>query len=370
MGQITSRTLATSLPRNLTTGFPLIPLNTTIDQPVFPTRIGGGNGETESFRQPILDVRIPLVFWRFTGTFNVGLFAGSFFGINLQYTVDGVTRDDGTAIVRFANDAAAGGIGFGLSLTLDFFLRLERSAGIRFTPGRRFPNTFTTVWEDIFNRSFSANIDLINIALTVLRGVGIPIPLDLVRGARTVGTNGAIWGLFDEVENQFLRNQGRLQLRPRVALSPNILDFVPPAQPVVRALKTIGSKLFCGPTLNIVFPITLNIVRLTTEDGDYEVTEFRNGRLFFDGGPVATLPPTVSQVTVTHSHAIGIEFTLAMRAGFQFLAVINLSVSVPIPLNFGAPEPPLRAENVLGPFFTALSDNGAVAVDMPEVVWG
>lgn len=368
MGTFEDRRLATSTPRDLLTGFPVFIPHTTINQPLAPRSIGSGSGERRTLR--IFNTTIPLVAWRFRSTLDVGFFTAAFYGFNLEYSVSGLTRPNGTGNLRARLDEAAGGVGFGVNMEVTMPLRLERNAGIRIS----FRDGVTTTWEEIFNQTLSFNIDLINAMIVVANAIsGIQLPLDIVRSAQTVGSNGAIWGLFAEARAQFASNRGRIELRPTLHFSPNILEVIPEARAVIRKLRTVGATITMGPTFNIVYPITIRIVRVTTEDGNYTVSgeEESVGTLRLESGPRRPLPATVSNVSVTHAHTIGLEFTLAIRFHFSFLGLITLSQSTPIPLNFGAPEPPLRANRILGPFFTRLSNDGTVAkADLPEVVWG
>lgn len=367
MGTFESRRLATSTPRNLLTGFPVFLPETTIDRPLDPRSIGAGSGERRNVR--VFNTTIPLVAWRFRSTLDLGFLTAAFYGYNLEYSVSGETRNNGTGTLQARLDEAAGGVGFGVNLQVTLPLRLERNAGFRFS----FQNGITTLWEDVFNETLSFNIDLINAMIVVANAIaGLQLPLDIVRSMQTVGSNGAFWALFAESRAQLAANAGQIQLRPTLNFSPNILEVIPEARAVLRKLRTVGAVLTMGPTFNIVYPITIQIVRLTTEDGDYTVNgEEFVGTLRLEGGPRRTLGPSVQRVAVTHSHFIGLEFTLAIRFHFTFLGLVTLSQSTPIPLNFGAPQPPLRANNILGPFFTRLTNQGGVAqAELPEVVWG
>lgn len=368
MGTFESRRLATSTPRNLQRGFPVFIPQSTIDQPLDPREIGSGTSERRTIQ--VFNTTIPLVAWRFTIGLSLGFFTAAFYGFNLEYSISGETRNNGTGDLRARLDEAAGGVGFGVNMQVTLPLQLERNAGVNFN----FRNGFTTRWEDVFNRTLSFNIDLIQTMIAVANAIaGLQLPLDLVRAGQTVGSNGAIWGLFAEARAQFAANRGRIELRPTLNFSPNILEIIPEARAVLRKLRSVGAVLTMGPTFNIVYPITIRIVRLTTEDGNYGVVDGEEvvGTIRLRGGPRRTLGPTVSSVAVTHSHSIGLEFTLAIRFHMAFLGIAILSQSTPIPLNFGAPQPPLRANNILGPFFTRLSNDGSVArAELPEVVWG
>jgi hypothetical protein len=367
MGTFEDRRLTTSTPRSLNTGFPVFFANSTIDQPLDPRPIGSAMEERYEIR--VFDTAIPLLAWRLRLRLDLGLFTAAFYGFNLEYTIAGETRNNGTGALRARLDEAAGGVGFGVNLQVTLPLGIQRNAGFTYN----FQHGIVTIWEDTFSQTLSFNVDLVNLLIVIANAVsGLQLPLDLVRAGQTVGSNGAMWGLFAEARAQFAANRGTMQLRPTLNFSPNILDFVPETRAVLRKLRLIGAVLTMGPTFNIVFPITIQIVRLTTEDGNYAVNgEEFVGTLRLQGGPRRSLRPTVRDVAVTHSHTIGLEFTLDIRFHFTFLGLATLSQSTPIPLNFGAPQPPLRATNILGPYFTRLSNNGGVAkADLPEVVWG
>lgn len=70
---------------------------------------------------------IPLVFWRFRGSATGSVISGAFFGFNLGYTVQGETRNNGTATLNFSNDSARGGMAFGIGCSFTVSLALEQT---------------------------------------------------------------------------------------------------------------------------------------------------------------------------------------------------------------------------------------------------
>jgi hypothetical protein len=46
---------------------------------------------------------------------------------------------------------------------------------------------------------------------------------------------------------------------------------------VLKAFRTVGVRISMGPTLNVVYPISFEVVRLLTEDGVYGIGERRHG---------------------------------------------------------------------------------------------
>ncbi len=361
MGQINNTRLATSTPLNLLTGFPIFPVGTSLNNPRFPIQIGLGqpSGTTSN---TIFNRTISLGFFRLTGTTTASVIAGAFFGFNLGYNVQGQTRNNGTASLTVSSDSAQGGLGFGVGIGVSLTLRVEENI-LEFS----FRNGFTNSWRNFFTTSASVNIDLIDISLRVMRLLGVNVPLERLQAVRDTVGSGDIWGLFSSNSSQFA-SRGNMTLSPRVSVSANILPRIPVFGKVISGLKKIGGKVKAGPAINIIFPITIQIVRLTTEDGNYAFSTRSGGTFNFNGGPVGTLGPTVSSVQVTHSHTVGIEFGLELKASVSLWSVFSISGGVRVPLNLGVnvTRPDIR----LGPFFTALRNDSQTALELPEVVWG
>lgn len=112
---------------------------------------------------------------------------------------------------------------------------------------------------------------------------------------KQVASNGAIWGLYASNATSGLTSGGSLVIRPRANLSINLLHKIPKIAPVLKKAEKVGVKLSFGPTIVITFPLTLSIVRLTTEDGNYDVVSSSGGTFTFNNGPRATLPATVNE---------------------------------------------------------------------------
>ncbi len=364
MGEIRRTGLATSTPRNLTIGFPFAARSATdIDTPLSPVVIG--IGATPSLSQPLFNVNIPLLLWRVRGTLSAQLVLGAFVGFNLGYQVQGGTFSFGEAEVLLTDVGAQGGCGFGAGFTLSFGLVLEESR-IRFT----WASGFRTTWERVFSITPSATIDLIRILLDVVSAAGVRVPLETIDEGRQMAGSGAIWGLFDSVSIPVL-GRGSIELRPRLSLSANILSLITPMQAPLKALKNAGGKLFVGPQLNIVFPLTIDLVRLTTEDGSYDIDPDNTRQIFvFKGGPSIPIDaPDVQSLTMTHAHRLGVLFTLEFRASFSMWSIFSLSASIPINLTALFPFE-LGARGLIGPFYTALSNQPVAAAELPEVIWG
>lgn len=365
MGFINDVTLATSQPVTLATGFPFFPLfpaQNTVDNPLRPQRIGfDGSG---IIPRVILSVNLPILLFRLRTRVTSTFVAAAFFGYNLQYTARGATTSNGLADVRFLDDSAAGGLGVGLGFEIDIALSVDQ-ASISFN----WRSGFRRTWDEIFSRTGRANIDLIRIALGLLQSSGFNIPLEAIDEVRDASGTRTIWGLFDRVSNQF-GETGELVLRPRVSIHGNVLSAIPQLSGFLKALKNVGAKLTAGPQLNLTFPVTLSIVRLTTEDGNYDFQLFTpgNGVHHFDNGPTIVFTPTdLQQVAVTHSHSVGIALTFELKAKLKLWSIFSESISVPIDISPVLPFP--LSANLSGPTFCALS-NQPLAAELPEVVWG
>ncbi len=367
---IHTRRMATSQPRNFRRGLPLIPLSNrghTINTPALTQDVGGGTPDQEPFITDLINTSLPFANWRFSAHVNVTVFTGSFSGLNIEYDVSGVTQNDGGGFIGLFNDRSAAGIAFGVSFNLEGQVVLERRAGSR--PARNLPTglSWEPVWEEALNRAFSFNIDAINLALTVLRiATGGTLPIELVQGARTVGSVGAMWGLFDERRDQMVQG-GRIAYRPTIAFSPNLLTVIPEMRAVLSAFRKVGLQLSMGPTLNVVYPINFEVVRLITEDGAYGIGA-RTHVVTLVNGPRQQGSGPVSDVTIVHSHTINLRFELGLHFSFSFLGMFRVDETQVIPIPGIGSGPGL-----LGPFFTALNNSNLVAAaetEMPEVVWG
>ncbi len=372
MGTIQSTSLATSSPLNLTRGFGFFPANTSIDSPSPPTIIG--IGATPSISHSLLNTTIPLAFWRLRANVSGQFVAGVFFGYNLGYTVQGATLANGTARLEFQDDSTQGGAGFGFGFTLSFAFNIDQ---LRTTIS--FRRGIQSTWERVFNFSASATIDLIGITLQILRAAGVNVPLDQISAAGSLGASGAIWGLYSSASSQ-LASEGSLTFRPRLNVSVNLLSVIPQLRATLKALKKAGGKLSVGPQLNIEFPVTIEIVRLTTEDGDYNFSGFSSGVFRFNGGPaISSSAPPVQDISIVHTHTLGFRFTLEVKASFGMWSIFSLSASVPINLS-SVVRPTVGVNRALGPFFTTLNNSqnlahdesrgAALAAELPEVVWG
>ena len=371
MGFIRNVTLATSQPVDLNTGFPFFPLNpaqNTIDNPLRPQRIG--IDASQAIPRVILNINVPVLLFRLRTRVEARFVAAAFFGYNLEYTVNGSTSSAGFGDLRFSDDSAAGGLGVGLGFEIDIALAVDQ-ANINFT----WRSGFQRTWSEIFSRTGRANIDLIGIALRLLRSAGFDIPLEPVEASdavRDASGTGVIWGLFDRKSNELGVN-GELVLRPKVSIHGNLLTSIPQLSGFLKALKNAGAKLTAGPQLNLTFPVTLSIVRLTTEDGNYEFVRFSPGSVgpqgthSFRGPTIRFTNDELQEVTVTHTHSVGIALTFEIKAKLKLWSIFSESISVPIDISPVLPFP--LSANLSGPTFCALS-NQTMAAELPEVVWG
>lgn len=365
MGIIHTRRMATSQPRNFNRGLPLLPLGAlghSINSPAPTQDIGRGTPNPQPLARDLIDQRVTLGNWRIRAYVNVNVFTGTFFGLNIEYLVSGVTENNGQGYIGLSGDRSAGGIAFGVSFDVFGSIQIEEA---RIDPRL---TTWQRVWAEILNRDFAFNVDVVNIALAVLRaGTGGTLPIEIVQGAQTVGSAGAVWGLFDQRRDRMTPGRGSITYRPTIAFSPNMLPFIPGMRAFLKGFRLIGGRFSMGPTLNIVYPITFQVVRLVTEDGAYDIGT-RTHVLFLVNGPRRTLPPTVSNVTIVHSHTTNLRFELGLHFTFAFLGLVNIDSVQALPLTGSG-----NGARVLGPFFTQMNNSNVVAsadTELPEVVWG
>lgn len=356
--------LATSQPRTLTVGFPLFPSDTSLGSPALPQRIGEA-GESNTLR-----VLRGLVIRSGTFTirpfFNLTLTATKFEGFNLQYSLTGQTRTDGTGFLRVRNDAAEGGIGAGLNLRADL--------GIAATSTRRNPPPRRVA---AFNQATDFNIDLLAIVIRVVGALsGIQVPPEILAGSRSSRANGErIYGLFDRSENVY-ESSGVIRLQPRFSASPDIAKYIPKVGPVLKKLKKIGVKLTFGPQINFIFPIRIRIVQLRTLDGTYTVgagNASPPGTELLFGGPSGPVLSNITEGQVFHEHTIGFLVTIGVFFSLKFIGISIFSRSITTPVNFGPRRNPnLSSDRLLGPYVTRLTTNDPpiAKAELPEVVWG
>jgi hypothetical protein len=371
---ITTRRYATSTPRNFHTGFPIFPPGTSAIEPATPIRIGGGSPDQEAFRNPLLNSFFVYGNWRFRGRVTASMFFGHFFGFNMEYNVSGATESDGTGFLSISNDVMEGGLAIGMSFDVNADIRLERSTGRTFSFNTLGDNWIHT-WEEVVDQSFSFNIDLLGALVSVVGAIitGSDIPRRLANQVRSVGSVGALYGLFGVSRDQF-QTTGRAELRPQFNLSWNVLETVPEARAVLAAFRKVGLRISMGPVFNFVFPIRFQVARVDTNIGVYRVTGTRSiGRdtlLSLGGGPTGSLPPTTGLLGVIHSHTASFEFTMELNVHVSFLGVFRIDETTPVGYNHQ--QLAVGIPDILGPFFTVLSGPGptAAALEIPEVEWG
>lgn len=372
MGIISSTRLGTSSPLNLNRGFGFFPANTSIDNPTGPTTIGVGALPNPS-STTLLNVGASAGIFRFRISLTGRIIAGAFFGYNLGYTVSANTDTSGLAQMQISQDSARGGAGLGFGATLTASVVLDR-VSVNFT----FRRGFQTSWINFFNFSSTVIIDFISLGLRLLQAAGFRIPLERIAAASELGAGGAIWGLYGSASGQ-LGTRGSLTFRPKISISGNILQFIPQLRGVLKAVKNIGGKLKVGPVLGIEFPVTIRVVRLTTPDGNYDFESFAGQTISLRGPAAASNTAPIGDFSIVHTHGIGINFTLEIKASFSIWRLYSASASLPVNVSDFLPIP-TGANELIGPFFATLNNSqnlahaaepaSATAAELPEVVWG
>lgn len=351
--------LATSTPRSITVGFPLLPSRTTINNPARPQRIGE-TAESNTLRV-LRNVRVNIGFATVLPIFDVTLRATRVFGFNLQYDLTGRTNTDGTGLLRVRNDAAEGGIGVGLNLRADIGLStVQRRRGL--IPRRLF---------DALNSTTDFNIDLFALVVRLIgRLAGVTIPPEILAGAKsTRADREAIFGLFARSSNTYA-SRGAVLFTPQYKATVDVSKSIPKIGPVLKKLKKVGVKISFGPQMNFEFPIRVQLVRFSPLSGGNYTVGTRSGQAErLTGGPTGAQPASITQAQVVHSHTIGFQVSVGVFFSLKFIGISVISASLTVPLRFGAPA---RASGVLGPYFTRLSSNDppVAQAQLPEVVWG
>lgn len=355
-------------------GFPLFPPRTTVNNPALPQVIGGGTPELQVSNTPLINTTVPLARWRLQAVLSAGVFAGSFAGFSIEYQVAGETRSNGTGDLRVRLDQTQGGVAVGASVTLDTQIRLEEGT-FQYDWGP-LGGIGPASWRAIIDQHFSPNVDLIALAITAFNvATGGVLPLQEIRGAQTIGSNGAVWGLFDERSNRYAADN-EIRLRPSIDVHVNILRLIPKIGTAIKVMGAVGLRVSQGPSFIFVFPITIRVIRLTTPDGNYDVQNVGGpipGTVRLLNGPVGPTTPNFTEAEVVHEHSIGFRFRFEIHSTITFLGLVSLGGSTPIPIRL-FPQQPRTARplnTVFGPYFTRLSSRGTTAqAELPEVVWG
>lgn len=356
-------------------GFPLFPQRTSIENPALPRTIGGGASANAPSRHQLIDETIPLARWRLYANLHAEFFQFSFAGFSIEYQVAGETRSNGTGDLRVRLDRTQGGAGFGVSITLDTTIRLEE--GTFAYDWGPFGGLGPESWEAVIDQSFSPNIDLIAVALTVFNLMtGGVLPLQEIRGAQRVGPSGAVWGLFSERNNRYAADN-QIQLRPSIDVHVNVLRALPKVGTAIKVMAAVGLRVSQGPSFIFTFPITIRLIKFTTVDGTYDVVSQGNpipGTLRLIRGPVG---PTsrITHVEAIHDHTVGFEFRFEIHSTITFLGLVSLGGSTPLPFRIFPQQPLPRGgrplSTVFGPYYTKMSSEGSTAqVELPDVVWG
>jgi hypothetical protein len=357
-------------------GFPLFPEGTSIENPALPRTIGGGASANAPSRHQLIDDTVPLARWRLHANLKAEFFQFSFAGFSIDYIVSGVTRRAGIGDLRVRLDDTQGGAGFGISITLDTTIRLEEGT-FRYDWGP-FGGLGPESWEAVIDQSFSPNIDLIAVALTVFNLMtGGVLPLQEIRGAQTVGPSGAVWGLFDRRSNRYAADN-RIQLRPSIDVHVNVLRAIPKVGTAIKVMAAVGLRVSQGPSFIFVFPITIRLVRFITVDGTYTVINEGGpipGTVRLVNGPVTNTTPVITSAEAIHEHTVGFEFRFEIHSTISFLGLVSLGGSTPLPFRIFPQQPLPRGGRPLstafGPYYTRVSSEGATAqVELPDVIWG
>ena len=375
MGEFQEITLQATAPQ-VRFGFPLFPQRTSIANPASPRTIGGGASANAPSRHQLIDTTIPLARWRLYANLMVEFFQFSFAGFSIEYQVAGVTRSNGTGDLRVRLDRTQGGAGFGISATLDTTIRLEEG-NFEYDWGP-LGGLSPQAWETVIDQSFAPNIDLVNIALIVFNTMtGGVLPLQEIRGAQTIGPSGAVWGLFNQRNNRYAADN-QIQLRPSIDVHVNVLRAIPKVGTAIKVMAAVGLRVSQGPSFIFVFPITIRIIKFSTPDGTYDVVSQGNpipGTLRLIRGPVGSTTSNFTWAETIHDHTVGFEFRFEIHSTINFLGMISLGGSTPLPFRIFPEQPLPRGGRPLstrfGPFFTRMSSDGPTAqVGLPEVVWG
>ena len=203
------------------------------------------------------------------------------------------------------------------------------------------------------------------------------LPLQEIRGAQTVGPSGAVWGLFNERDNRYAADN-QIQLRPSIDIHVNVLRAIPKIGTAIKVMAAGGLRVSQGPSFIFVFPITIRIIKFTTPDGTYDVVSQGNptpGTLRLIRGPVGTTTSNFTQASALHDHIVGFEFRFEIHSTINFLGMVSLGGSTPLPFRIFPQQPLPRGarplSTVFGPFYTQVSSEGNIAqVGLPDVVWG
>jgi len=199
-------------------------------------------------------------------------------------------------------------------------------------------------WTSVLDKQLTFNIDLLQLLVKLItyligRGSGNGTQ----RGAMQADTTATLkkllngqttWRLFDAVNGGFPASRS-LSPAPRLTIPWNMVDYVPVLAQFAKALEALQGGLFLGPTLSIQFPTTLQLDRLTVENGqgtgtaeDYKHLDYTPTNVTGSGKPF-TPGATPSRLTthVNYNTRLGVLLSCVFQASVA--KIFSVGVNTP-----------------------------------------
>ena len=199
-------------------------------------------------------------------------------------------------------------------------------------------------WMSVLDKQLTFNVDLLQLLvwlITYLIGRGSNNGTQ--RGAMQPDTtatlkkllNGqTIWRMFDAVNGGFPGSRS-LSPAPRFTIPWNMVDYVPVLAQFAKALQALKGNLFLGPTLSIQFPTTLQLTRLTVENGqgagtseDYKNLDYSSTKVT-GSGKAFTPGATPSRLTTHVNYNTRLAVLLSCVFSASVAKIFSVGVNTP-----------------------------------------
>lgn len=278
----------------------------------------------------LVDAHPQILLWKFSCNAGYQLVfgvCGPAYGIKFDISGDIPGDSSGDATFTLSNDNVQAGFFLGAKLRLFFNVKVER-LNTRFVADG-WDTRIETYWEESFDTSLEFTIDLIALALDLIRFLlkGKAAKLDKVSDFAP-SLQGS-WGLLDGSSGDF-SEKGTATVNPALDFPINLVSLIPAFKPVVEALEKLAGGVEAGPTIALVIPVTVTLksITVTTESSTHTYEPVNSEQPATDGKVKAKgeagfsgAPHTIG-ATLEHSPGfdikVGVYFKIFVLKLFEF----------------------------------------------------